>query len=332
MNERKSGKVPKRATKQVGKAVYRSPRLEGTQSVEDVAAQVKTNRAIDTLVAETVPPEIEAAEVTLGQPVFHSDFRYGEVTGIDGMSVTVRERRDPAVTHIVGVQDLITKSQAEFRLQNCWFAGGAKAWRRGQGKWASMTKNLCRFGEWAEVLQKCDLNRSSMDDLIRRFEMTEDPQGAAPAAKLPDSGNLNSPTAEQSSQSRQSSVYAVSGFRQVLHHTPDAKNVERQHNIHAEASKRAGVKPTPHKTTLFLQRRNLDPEKLALYHAIRTDDEKRVDAIMQRKIDEGIEGVLSLAPSTPPHNQRPRPNQRRKRKLGRPQERKVQNVRSRITR
>jgi hypothetical protein len=272
---------------------------EAGQSPEDVAAQAEANRIVDPLLAEIVPPAAEESDLALNQPVFHPTFGYGEVTAIDGNAVTFHEREDPAVTHTVVAQDLLTKDQAEFGLQTCWFAGGAKAWRRVQGKWASLTKNLCRHGEWADVLKKYDLNRSSMDVLIRRYEeeVTWEAQDAALATKLLNFSNLD-PAAP--SESSPSSVYAVTGGSQVHERTPDPENDERQKNIQAETSKREGIKPTRHKTILHLQRRNLDPEMLALYHAIKEDDKKRVDAIMQRKIDEGIEEVLALAPAPPP--------------------------------
>jgi hypothetical protein len=116
---------------------------------------------------------------------------------------------------------------------------------------------------------------------------------------------VSSPAAP--SESTPSSVYAVTGGRQVNERTPDPENDERQKNIQAETSKREGIKPTHHKTILHLQRRNLDPERLALYYAIKEDDKKRVDAIMQRNIDEGIEEVLALALAPPPAQQETTP-------------------------
>jgi hypothetical protein len=272
---------------------------EQTRSAEEVAPHVKANRIADPTLAEIVPPGTDAADLELGQPVFHSTFGYGEVAAIDGNAVTFRERKDLAVTHTVAVEDLITRIQAEVGLKTCYFAGGAKAWRRAQGKWASLTKNLCKQGEWGEVLKKYDLNRSSMDDLIRRFEeeATWEAQDAALAAKLPESGNLN-PTAPV--ESCQPSVYAVTGSPHVNERTPDPENDARQKNIQVETVKREGIQLTHHRTTLFLQRRNLDPKTVALYHKIEGTDKKRVAGIRDSKIDELIAEVVALAAAVLP--------------------------------
>jgi hypothetical protein len=245
-------------------------------------------------------PAIEAKGLTLGQPVFHPTYGYGEVTAIDGNAITFRATKDPAVTQTVAAQEIITKNQAEVELKTCWFAGGAKAWRRAQAKWASITKNLCRHGEWKDVLEKHDLNRSSMDDLIRRFEeeMTWEAQDTAlAAANLPESGNLDP---SEPDQALKSSVYTVTGARQVNERTPDPENDRREANKRAEIAKRLGVNPTHHKTILSLRRPKLDPEKLARYYLIREKNQDRVREIMHRKIDEGIEEVLALAPTPLP--------------------------------
>ena len=270
-------------------------------------------------------PRLES-DLKLGQPVFHAVFGYGTVAAIKGDNITFFSKKDSAVTHTVKALDLTTRSQAEVGLETCYFEGGAKAWRRAAGRWASVYKNLSMMegkGKYGDWLKRHGLNRSSMDDLIRRFE-DEATREAQERLVLPESGKTDetNPTA---ATELGVSPYAVTGLTQVNERTPDPENDERQKNIQAETSKRAGIKPTFHKTILYLQRRQLDPEKLALYHAIKEGDKKSVDAIMQRKIDEGIEDVLALAPDAIHHNQKSRPNRRQKRvSLRRPQRRRTQ--------
>jgi hypothetical protein len=183
-----------------------------------------------------------------------------------------------------------TRSQAETALKKCYFDGGAKAWRHAAGRWASLYKNLCLMegkGVYGDWLKRHDVNRSSMDDLIRRFE--NEATWAAQELVLPESGKTD--------QGNQAPIAAVSVFSlrcgpEVNERTSDPQNDERQKNIQAEISKRDGIKPSHHKTILYVQRRGLDPEILALYNTIKGADRKRVDAIMRRKLDEGIEEVL----------------------------------------
>jgi hypothetical protein len=82
---------------------------------------------------------------------------------------------------------------------------------------------------------------------------------------------------------------------------PDPDNDRRTENIKSETAKREGIEPTYHKTILYLKRRNLDPQKLALYYEVRKVDGRHVDEIMQRAIDHGIDEVLALAPSLLSH-------------------------------
>ena len=232
----------------------------------------------------------------VGQPVFHPQVGYGTITAIDGDKVSLQEKKEKAVTHVVKALDLITKSQAEVGFEGCYFAGGAKAWRRAAGKWASLFKNLCLMegkGAYGDWLKRHDLNRSSMDDLIRRFE--EQATWEAQDLVLTESGKTDeaNPALEIAT-----SVYSITGARQVNEHTPDPENEERQKNIRAESSKREGIEPTHHKTILYFQRRHLDPEMLTAYYAIREHNKERVDTIMRRKIDEGVEEVLALDPTT----------------------------------
>ncbi|HTC63699.1 MAG TPA: hypothetical protein VK709_12720 [Candidatus Saccharimonadales bacterium] len=242
-----------------------------------------------------VPPPSQGPLIT-GQPVFHRVFGYGTIAAIDGDKVSLQEKKEKAVTHVVKALDLITKSQAEIGFEACYFTGGAKAWRLAAGKWASLYKNLCLMegkGAYGDWLKRHDLNRSSMDDLIRRFE--EQATWEAQDLVLTESGKTDeaNPALEIVT-----SVYSVTGARQVNEHTPDPENEERQKNIRAESSKREGIEPTHHKTILYFQRRHLDPEMLTAYYAIREHNKERVDTIMRRKIDEGVEEVLALDPTT----------------------------------
>lgn len=270
---------------------------EKTQSAKHIA-EAEANRIDDPLLTGTVPAATEMLDPQLDQPVFHPGFGYGFVIAIDSDNVTFREKKDSPLTHTVKTADLITKSQAQIGLETCYFAGGAKAWRHAAGRWASLYKNLCLMegkGVYGDWLKQHDLSRSSMDDLIRRFE--NEATWAAQEVVLPESGKTEE---TDPAPETPTGAYAVTGGSQVHERTPDPENDERQKNIQAETSKRTGIRPSHHKTILHLQRRNLDPERLALYYAIKADSKKRVDAIMQRKIDEGIEEVLALAPATPP--------------------------------
>ena len=78
-------------------------------------------------------------------------------------------------------------------MKTTWFAGGAKAWRRATGMWAALYKNLCLMegkGAYGDWLKLHDLNRSSMDDLIRRFE-EEATWEAQDQLILPESGKTD---------------------------------------------------------------------------------------------------------------------------------------------
>jgi hypothetical protein len=243
------------------------------------------------------PPATGVADLNLDQPVFHSSFGYGTVTGIEDDNITFSSKKDSTVSHTVKALELLTRPQAEVGLETCYFSGGAKAWRRAAGRWASLYKNLCLMegkGTYGDWLKLHDVSRSSIDDLVRRFE--DEATWAAQDLILTESGNTDqtNPAPETAA-----SIYSVTGARKDNERTRDAENETRQKNIEAEISKRKNVKPTYHKTILYLQRRNLDPEKLGRYYAIRENAKAHVDAIMRRKIDEGIDEVLALAPAAP---------------------------------
>jgi len=238
-----------------------------------------------------------ALDPQVGQPAFHAAFGYGTVTAIEGDQITWVCKRERAVTHTVRAQDLITKNKAEVEFGTCYFAGGAKAWRRAAGRWASVYKNLCLMegkGAYGEWLKRLCLNRSSIDDLIRRFE-DEERRFSHAQLILPESGKTDTPHHRSEIGV---SPYLVTVSPKLGERMPDPENDERQKNIQAEISKRKGIEPTFHKNILFLQHRHVDPKKLALFNAIRKDEKETVDAIMQRKIEEGIEEVLALAPTT----------------------------------
>lgn len=233
----------------------------------------------------------------VGQPAFHLAHGYGMVTAIKGDEITFVSKMERVVTHTVRALDLITKNKAEVEFGTCYFAGGAKAWRRAAGRWASLYKNLCLMegkGAYGAWLKRLCLNRSSIDDLIRRFE-DEERRFSLTQVILPESGKTD--TRNHRSEIGVS-PYLVTGRPKLSERTPDPENDGRQKNIQAEISKREGIKPTYHRTILFLQRRDLDSERLSLYYTIRKDAKETVDAIMQRKIDEGIEEVLALARTT----------------------------------
>jgi hypothetical protein len=246
-----------------------------------------------------------ALDPQVGQPAFHMAFGYGTVTAIEGDQITLVCKSEGDVTHKVKAPDLITKNKAEVEFGTCYFAGGAKSWRRAAGRWASVYKNLCLMegkGAYGDWLKRLNLNRSSIDDLIRRFE-DEERRFSQPQLVLPESGK----TASSNSESEMEiSPYLVTGSPQTSESTPDPVNDERQQNIQVEISKREGMKPTYHKNILFLQHRHVDPKKLALFNAIREKAKKSVDAIMQRKIDEGIEEVLALPATVQLNGKSPR--------------------------
>jgi len=238
-----------------------------------------------------------ALDPEVGQPAFHAAFGYGMVTAIEGDQITFVCKRAEEVKHRVKALELITKVKAEVEFGTCYFAGGAKAWRRAAGRWASLYKNLCLMegkGAYGDWLKRLGLNRSSIDDLIRRFE-DEERRFSQTQPVLPESGKTETLNLESEIGV---SPYLITGSPQTSESTPDPVNDERQQNIQAEISKRKGIEPTYHKNILFLQHRHVDPKKLELFNTIRKDAKETVDAIMQRKIDEGIEEVLALAPTT----------------------------------
>jgi hypothetical protein len=244
-------------------------------------------------------PSTATAEFTIDQPVFHEAYGYGEVTAIDGEIITFRARKEPNDIHVVAAGELVTKAQAEAALEATWNACGFQEYRRRMGKWCSITKSLCRHGEWDDVCERYGLNLRTTNDWIRDFENEQEwlAQDAARAArnKSAESTDLNpSDSADTSGHS----VYAVTGTRQVNERTPDSDNDKREEEKVKEQAKRSGIDPTPHKTTLSHQRRNLDPVRLALYYKIRATHEKQVREIMDRKMDEGIAEVLALDPET----------------------------------
>ena len=250
------------------------------------------------IVSGDLPPS-PVPEFTVGQPVFHPGHGYGEVNAVESDLVSFRERKDPTLVHTSPAGELITKEQAESALQATWNACGFQEYRRRMGKWCSITKNLCRHGQWDDVCARHGLNLRTANDWIRDFEneMTWRAQEEAFAAfrKAAESADLKSIYQTEISGT---SVYAVTGTPQINERTPDPDNDKREDNKKKEREKREGIKPTPHKTMLSIQRRKLDPIKLALYYTIRDARKDQVHEIMKRKIDEGMDEVLALDPQT----------------------------------
>jgi hypothetical protein len=264
-------------------SAHRALRLDRAYRHRDKLERVRRHSRLD-------------SDLKLGQPVFHGTLGYGTVAAIEGDNVIFASENDKSVTHTVKALELLTRVQAEVGLETCYFEGGAKAWRRAAGRWASLCKHLCLMegkGRYEAWLKFHGLNRSSMDDLIRRFE--DETKLEAEERILPESGKT---AASNPAPEIGLSPYVVTGSSQVNERTPDRENDSRQKHRQIETSKREGIKPTHHRTILYLQRRDLDPERLALYYAAREGDRERVDAIMQTKIDEGIEEVLALVPLT----------------------------------
>ena len=199
-----------------------------------------------------MPPTTGVADLNLDQPVFHATFGYGTVTGIDDDNITFSSKTDQAVSHTVKALELLTRPQAEVGLETCYFSGGTKAWRRAAGRWASLYKNLCLMegkGTYGDWLKLHDVSRSSMDDLIRRFE--DEATWATQDLVLTESGNTDQTNPEPEMAT---SIYSVTGTRRDNERTPDPENEARQKNIAAETSKRKNVKPTYHKTRQTLWR------------------------------------------------------------------------------
>lgn len=188
---------------------------------------------------------------------------------------------------------MITKILAERELQTVWEACGFREYRKRMGRWCSITKNLCGYGEWDDVCERYGLSLRTTNDWIRDFEdeMTWQAQDQAIAAKK-SAESADSPAPETYG----TSVYAVTGAPQARERTPDPDNDNREENKEKERSKRKGKKPTPHKNILTHSRRNVDPLKLAIFYRIREAHVGEVKAIMDRKMDEAMAEVLALDP------------------------------------
>jgi hypothetical protein len=232
-------------------------------------------------------------EFTIDQELFHPKYGLVTIVGIEGSDLIVREEIDVAVIHQFKSTDILSEHQARSGLMASSFAGGHKAYRYRQAKWAWLQKLFCKKrGDWKTVLEQCNLHRSSMDDLVRWYddEIRFKAQELETNAMLPDSGNISTPEVISGG------VLPITAPR-VNERTPDPTNTNRQENIKVETAKRTGIKPTHHKTTLYLQRRHLDPNRLDLYHEIEKANKALVISIMQRNIDHGIDEVLASASS-----------------------------------
>jgi hypothetical protein len=110
-------------------------------------------------------------DLSIDQVVFHPDFKFAVVVGIEGDAIKIKDAR--AAIHEVQAREVFTKDQAEYGFERDYHAGGAKAWRHRQEKWAWLNKWFCKIegkGAIKRWLEKFDLNRSSMDLLARNFE------------------------------------------------------------------------------------------------------------------------------------------------------------------
>ena len=230
--------------------------------------------------------KIRSKDLAIGQRVFHHAFYHGKLVALDGNEATVKfdDLNGDAKDVVVEVASLITLSQARPVCNAVWKRG--KSWRVQRGLWLWVVRELCEHGEWKEVLEEQDnYPKSSANHYIREFkkEVAREAQARqlADKAKQHDCqtakfGPFEAPNVEE---------------RRPIPLAEDARNknrVETDNGIH--------VVPIPHKAILSFQRRNLDPQTVALFHKVEKVDKKRIAEIKDRKIDELIAEVLALTP------------------------------------
>jgi hypothetical protein len=241
-------------------------------------------------------PATKASTLELEQPVYGPTIGAGRIAAINGDQATVKvENSNGEITEIiVAVASLMTLTQAQAIFDSWWVRG--KKWRLQQGRWLLIVHELCRLtghGVWKAWLDAHDgYPRSTAHDYMREFknEVTWALQDQQAAQKKNDEGDV------ETSEIRTFEQTQIIEDRKIHERTPDSDNDRRTENIKSQTVKREGIKPTYHKTILYLKRRNLDPQKLALYYDVRKVNGRHVDEIMQRAIDSGIEEVLALAP------------------------------------
>ena len=238
--------------------------------------------------------------LSIDQTVFHPGIKFAVVVGIEGDVIQIKGAR--AAIHNVRAREIFTRDQAEYGFERDYHAGGAKAWRQRQSKWAWLNKWFCKLegkGAIKRWLEKFDLNRSSMDLLARNFEneaLWAQRESDAQESILLDSSNMEQDIPDPTPTSNV--IPIPTGYDQQLHEkTSDPANEARNKNLEIETAKRVGIVPTRHPTTLYLQRKHLDPANLGQYHSVENVADKRVKEIMWRHIDEGIAEVIALAPA-----------------------------------
>jgi hypothetical protein len=247
------------------------------------------------LTDEEAVPSIDASSLELEQPVYGPTIGVGRIAAINGDQATVKvEDSNGNITEIiVAVAVLTTLTYAQAKFDSWWVRG--KKWRFQQGQWLWIVRELCKLtghGVWQAWLDAHDgYPRSTAHDYIREFknEVTWALQDQRAARE-------KSQAYVETSELRTFGQTQIIEDRKIHARAPDTENDRRTENVKSETAKREGIKPSYHRTILYLKRRNLDPQKLALYHDVRKVDKQHVDEIMQRAIDSGIEEVLALAP------------------------------------
>jgi hypothetical protein len=247
------------------------------------------------LTGEDAVPATKASDLSVGQPIYGPTIGAGRIAAINGGQATVKvEDSNGEITEIiVAVAALITLTQAQAVFDSWWVRG--KTWRLQQGRWLWIVRELCMLtghGVWKAWLEAHDnYPRSTAHDYIREYK-----NEVAWAVSDQRAARENSEAGFETSEIRTFEQTQIIQDRKIHARTPDTDNDKRTENIKSETARREGIKPTYHKTILYLKRRNIDPQKLALYYDVRKVDGRHVDEIMQRAIDSGIEEVLALAP------------------------------------
>jgi hypothetical protein len=247
------------------------------------------------LAGEEPIPATKASDLNLGQPIYGPKIGHGTVAAINGDQATIKlEDSNGDITEsIIAVALLITLTQAQVAFDYWWVRG--KQFRLQVGKWLWIAHELCKLtghGVWKAWLDEHDdYPRSTAYDYIREYKnevvwALQDQQAAQKKTEA----------TGETSEIRTFEQTQIIEDRKIHERTPDPDNDRRTENTKSETVKREGIKPTYHKTILYLKRRNIDPNKLQLFHDVRTADKRRVDEIMQRAIDSGIDEVLALAP------------------------------------
>jgi hypothetical protein len=239
---------------------------------------------------EEVLAETKAADLKLGQLVYCPKFGHGRVAAIDGDTATVRAKDSKGAIEdfSIAIALLVTLTQAKVVCHAWWLRG--KEWRLVIGKWLWIVRELCRHGEWKAFREEYKFAKSSAYDLIHQYEKEV---GRTLQARRLVEKNLSG---GEKSEIRTFGQETIISDGNINESTPAPENDERTENPKSEPAKSGDIKSTRSKTTLRVVRRHLDPGKLALYDEVEAVAKKLVDEIMCRKIDEGVEEVIALAP------------------------------------